>query len=57
MVLQCPDGGDGPVELFVSGRRTTFPERDVVDLGRAAAAITEFLRSGRPHPGLTWRHG
>jgi hypothetical protein len=55
VVLQSPDGSDRPVELFVSGRRTTFPDRDVVDLGRAAAAITEFLRSGRPHPGLTWR--
>jgi hypothetical protein len=56
-VLQSADIGDAPVELSVNGRRTTFPARDVVDFGRATAAITEFLRSGRPHPGLAWRIG
>lgn len=57
LVLQCPDGGDAPVELFVGGRRHTYAARDVVDLGASAAAVSEFLRSGRPHPELTWRHG
>ena len=56
-VLQSPEGGDGTLELFVSGRRSTFPTCEVVGLGLAAVAIREFLHSGRPHPQLTWRTG
>jgi hypothetical protein len=57
IVLQSPVGGEGSVELSVSGRRATYPAGEVVGLGLAAAAIAEFLRSGRPHPGLAWRTG
>jgi hypothetical protein len=57
IVLQSPDGGDGPAALFVGGRRVTYAAREVVDLGLAAAAVREFLRTGRPHPQLTWRNG
>ena len=39
----------------MSGRPTRYAACEVVDLGLAAAVVDEFLRSGRPHPELTWR--
>jgi hypothetical protein len=58
VVLQSPYAGesDNQEELVVGGRRRRYATREVVDLGLAAAAVSEFLRSGRPHAGFTWRH-
>jgi Immunity protein Imm1 len=56
-VLQSPDAGgtDNQEELVVGGRRRRYATREVVDLGLAAAAVSAFLRGGRPHTGLSWR--
>ena len=43
------------IDLVVYGRLGQYDARDVVDLDAAAEAVREFLRSGRPHPDLTWR--
>jgi hypothetical protein len=59
VVLQSPYAGEteNQEELVVGGRRQRYAAREVVDLGLAAAAVSEFLRSGRPHAGFSWRHG
>ena len=56
IILQNPDAADGDeIDLVVYGRSARYAARDVVDLDAAADAVREFLRSGRPHPDLTWR--
>jgi hypothetical protein len=55
IVAWDPAAGDDLVELVVDGRRGRYPAHDVVDLATATLAVEEFLRSGRPHPALTWR--
>jgi len=56
-VLQSPYAGetDNQEELIVGGRRRRYATREIVDLGLAAAAVSAFLRSGRPHTGFSWR--
>jgi hypothetical protein len=55
IVLQNTAGDDAEEELVVDGRPTRYAAREVVDLDAATLAVREFLRSGRPHPDLTWR--
>ena len=56
IVLQNPGAADDDeIDLVVYGRPGRYAARDVVDLDAAADAVREFLRSGRPHPDLTWR--
>jgi len=56
IVLQNRGAADGgEIDLVVYGRSSRYAARDVVDLNAAADAVREFLRSGRPHPGHTWR--
>ena len=56
IVLQNPGAADGgEIELVVYGRSGRYAARDVVNLDAAAEAVREFLRSGRPHAGFTWR--
>jgi hypothetical protein len=55
IVAQDPAAADrGETQLIVDGRATRYRARDVVDFEAATLAIREFLRSGRPHSGLTW---
>lgn len=55
IVAQDVAAGAGPVDLVVDGRSGRYPAHDVVDLATALLAAEEFLRSGRPHTGVTWR--
>jgi hypothetical protein len=56
IVLQNPGAADADeIDLVVYGRPGRYAARDVVNLDAAADAVREFLRSGRPHPDLTWR--
>jgi hypothetical protein len=55
IVAQDPAAADsGEMELVVDGRATRYRARDVVGFEAASLAVREFLRSGRPHSGLTW---